>query len=138
MFDTDFEKPGSITARKKKYSEIYAEYDELLKKYNICNIRRNEKGITVCNGCNDEEEDGKLCCRGCRHLSKKGCRVKSLSCKIWLCYTSIERFCKTASKEDIIYFFGMKEYLHQQIRIHNIHHHIRESKKQNFAAYEEN
>jgi len=38
-----------------------------------------------------EEIDGIMewvgggCCNGCKHLSKKGCKIQSLSCKLWLC-----------------------------------------------------
>ena len=30
-------------------------------------------------------EGDKGCCEGCEHLDPKGCTVKSLYCKLWLC-----------------------------------------------------
>ena len=30
-------------------------------------------------------KDDAGCCEGCKHLSPKGCTVKSLGCKLWLC-----------------------------------------------------
>ena len=29
---------------------------------------------------------GSFCCGGCSHLSKNGCTVRALSCKVWLCH----------------------------------------------------
>ena len=124
-------KEFSLSFRKKKYDEIYKEYNDLLKEYNPCNIHIKEN-ILTCNGVSSLNNDGLLCCGGCKHLSKKGCRVKALSCKIWLCQESIEILCKKLSKKHIIYFFGMREWLHQQSRIFDIPYSCRNSKRQNF------
>jgi len=45
-----------------------------------------------------EGEEG--CCEGCKHLSQKGCTVRSLACKLWLCdrEESIFRECETELK----------------------------------------
>ena len=45
-------------------------------------------------------EGDKGCCEGCEHLGPKGCAVKSLYCKLWLCDNEPRVFkeCKTELK----------------------------------------
>jgi len=136
MEPTYFIKPEKLTLNQKKlkYDKIYNEMSDLLKKYNVCDIHI-EKGITQCIGkilMSYEDTTGKLCCHNCRHLTKHGCRVKALSCKLWICYSAIENLCNILPKEDLIYFFGMKKYLHQQLRIYHIPAGARDSKRENF------
>lgn len=114
----------SIKKQKEIYREVYAEHDKLLKRYNICNIHKNEYGKIVCNGQVSDEcspkRNEELCCYDCKNLSNKGCRVKAISCKGWICYKALEKFIATHKKKDIVYFFGMREYLNQQLRWFNI------------------
>lgn len=56
------------------YDRLYRAAEKILKKYSPCNFSNN---VCKLNG---------GCCDLCSHLSKKGCRVKSLACKLWLCY----------------------------------------------------
>jgi hypothetical protein len=77
-------KKHSIKYLSKKYDELYNKADKLFKKYNPCKIQ-NRKCIV-----------GKHCCCGneyktieegrCKYLTENGCSVKSLACKLWLCY----------------------------------------------------
>lgn len=67
--------------RSKLYDLIYDKADKLFKKYNPCNIHK-ENGITVCNRYKNKNE---LCCVGCEHLGFWGCTVRSLGCKLGQC-----------------------------------------------------
>lgn len=56
------------------HNKLYAYADKLIKKHNPCKIK-NGKCI-----------QGSFCCHGCKYLTEKGCSVKCLWCKLWLCY----------------------------------------------------
>lgn len=60
------------------YNILYLVGSIIIKIFNPCKIRLTPSGITC-------ENDYGLCCNRCRHLSDKGCAVKALSCKLWLC-----------------------------------------------------
>jgi len=64
----------------REYDQLYEEADELLKKYDPCDVVNGE-----CAAYRAKFYTTNFCCDGCRHLSSKGCRVKSLACKLWLC-----------------------------------------------------
>lgn len=81
-----------------KYDELYELADQLVKKLNPCHIKPIFNGETNkptgCMSCNGKATGTPhLCCRGngaqgipvCKHLGKRGCRVKSLKCKLWFC-----------------------------------------------------
>lgn len=76
----------------RKYDELYAEGQRLLDKYKPCAVVPG----TLCH-------HGQFCCAGCNYLSSKGCTVKSLWCKLWLCRTAREHRPKVAKR-----FFKMK------------------------------
>lgn len=63
----------------KKYDIICTLVDRIIKKYNPCNIHEDDNKI-VCKRSN-------ICCKGCIHLSDKGCKVDCLGCKFGFCYT---------------------------------------------------
>lgn len=66
----------------KLYDELYEEADALFKEYNPCRI----EGNTCLYGRTTDDPVGKsFCCNGCDHLCERGCTVKALSCKLWLC-----------------------------------------------------
>src|SRR5258706_3499307 len=78
---------------KEKFSDIHDQiYDsakELLKRENICQIEIIDGKVT----CYASRKyptitpHDKLCCKGCTyHDPKKGCTVRSLGCKLWLCH----------------------------------------------------
>ena len=66
---------------KKKLEEIYDSLyqlaDDIIKEHNPCEVSKD--------GCLADEN---FCCHECKHLSKTGCRVKALWCKVYLCSTS--------------------------------------------------
>lgn len=70
--------------KREYYNELYASFQQLLDDYNPCEFnsegecRRYQSGMRW-------GDDDKACCGGCNHLSDKGCKVKSLWCKGWLC-----------------------------------------------------
>lgn len=63
----------------KEYDQLYSEVQALFAKYNPCDIRNG-----TCAGYRGGARDN-FCCARCKHLTKKGCRVKSLACKVWIC-----------------------------------------------------
>ncbi|MDR3328754.1 MAG: hypothetical protein LBS63_01420 [Prevotellaceae bacterium] len=80
---------GIAPAERKKqyYAQQYRSISALLRTIDPCEVR-TVGGVPQCTGnrAGDADADvGTLCCTGCHHLSAKGCRVKSLGCKMWLC-----------------------------------------------------
>lgn len=71
------------------YDFCYMTGDILVKTYPVCNIH-TESNRVVCNSsyCAGLFTGNKsnLCCDGCIHLSKGGCTVRCLSCKIGFCF----------------------------------------------------
>jgi hypothetical protein len=66
----------------KAYDAIYDIANGLLRKYNPC--KHDSDGI--CEGDRLYRNGRKHgCCGGCKWLTSKGCRVRALSCKLWLC-----------------------------------------------------
>ena len=68
----------TITERQRLYDRLYDIGNFLLKKYNQCLIKNGK-----CNGPFRTE----FCCYDCKYLTKKGCSIKCLWCKLWLCGT---------------------------------------------------
>ena len=65
----------SINEISVEYNKIYFEMQELLNR------------DTPCRGDNGEPcKRGTFCCQGCKFLNEKGCTIKSLWCKLWLCH----------------------------------------------------
>lgn len=55
----------------------------------------NNEGVLCCKG--------KYCCYRFTHLSRNGCKVKALSCKLWFCHeVAIEL--STSIREEIHYY----------------------------------
>ena len=75
--------------KEEAYDCLFELGERVLKTYNPCDWKNGtcrsvrENGIADCG-----------CCKGCEYLSDKGCTVKSLSCKLWLCEELRERFPK--------------------------------------------
>lgn len=73
----------------KRFDELWDEADEILKKFNPCNIK------------NGSCFRGFLCCHECEFLSRtRGCREKSLACKLWLCPAAREAYPECAALLD--------------------------------------
>ncbi len=66
------------------YDSLCRQADEVLEKINPC--RRT--GVD----CTFGKEGVIFCCQGCKHLGPSGCTEKSLTCKLWLCGKSREKF----------------------------------------------
>ena len=119
------------------YDALYKEGQRLFDKFNPCNIepsgkfKRRSTGyypdrresatkweLMNCSRYNDGP--GFCCCNGCKHLGKKGCRVKSLGCKLWLCYVmdrpypellqALGRLCDIASAHQLAVCRGSKRH----------------------------
>ena len=67
------------------YDRVYDIADRLFKKYNPCNIHTIKGGI-CCTSRKTNNAFG-LCCGGCKHISKTGCTVRCLPCKLFICDT---------------------------------------------------
>lgn len=66
-----------------KYDRLYEEADKLFKRHNPCQF---EEGRCASNRIYAGWERGKGgCCGRCRHVGPKGCRVKALGCKVFIC-----------------------------------------------------
>ncbi len=75
-----------------EYSRIYDEANKIFKKYNPCQFKGNE--------CNrnrywnerqiHKEKNG--CCYDCSSIGPKGCKIKSISCKLFTCHIVRENY----------------------------------------------
>jgi len=69
------------------YNELYYSFQKLLDDYDPCafnsegECRRYQSGLRW-----GPKDDDKACCGGCPSLGSKGCKVKSIWCKGWLCH----------------------------------------------------
>lgn len=63
----------NIRQKIKLHDRLYRHADKLIKKHNPCEIK-NGKCIY-----------GEPCCTDCEHLTKNGCSVNCLRCKLYLC-----------------------------------------------------
>jgi len=71
------------------YDDLYEKAMMILLEYDPCRIK------------DDRCLRGEPCCDECGHLSKeKGCMVKSLACKLWLCDEAREVFPECAAALD--------------------------------------
>jgi hypothetical protein len=67
----------------KKFDELYAGANAVLKGHNPCQIRGG-----ACYSMRHFPEQHKnepFCCTGCKHLGPEGCTVESLYCRLWIC-----------------------------------------------------
>ena len=67
---------SSVEEKMKLYHKLCDISDFLLNKYKPCNFSNG-----VCAGLNKNS-----CCIGCKYLSERGCTVRALQCKLYLCY----------------------------------------------------
>lgn len=66
------------------YDRMYKKADKLLKEHNPCRITpiKEKPGCFSCAG--SWSGGSTLCCAGCLWFDK-GCTIKALGCKLWLC-----------------------------------------------------
>lgn len=74
---------NDVNRKLKLYDELYDKADEIGRQNNPCNIKV-QGNLVTCRWC------PYWCCEGCRHNGPKGCRVKSLSCKLYLCHRAMK------------------------------------------------
>ena len=74
------------------YDFLYHKADEIFKEYNPCGITKTTscietKGIEydLRSASKTRDKNDKGCCYECKYLSKNGCTVKALRCKLYTC-----------------------------------------------------
>lgn len=83
----------SIVELSALYDRIYDIADRLIKKHNPCKIHTTKTGLVLCKDFSNESRvkyaqqhcGNFLCCGFCGYLSKTGCTVKCLPCKLFTC-----------------------------------------------------
>jgi hypothetical protein len=68
----------NIIFRSYIYDALYIMADQLIKKYNPCQIYKDAAGEACC-------VRNHPCCSGCKFLGPNGCTTKCLGCKLGLC-----------------------------------------------------
>ncbi len=107
-----------IQAKEELYDLLFDIGQQTLNYYNPCDWKNGK-----CRRMRMSEND-EGCCEGCKHLSKKGCTVKSLACKLWLCATEAEPFPECESELRIL----------RLVADHcDVPYQIRKSKEENFS-----
>jgi hypothetical protein len=109
----------NAAAKEELYDILFAIGQKSMDQYSPCDWKDGE-----CRRMRSSEGD-RGCCEGCKHLSKKGCAVKSLACKLWLCETQSNLF-KECEKELKI--------LRQVADYCGVPYEIRRSKEENFKS----
>ena len=94
-------------------------------------ISRKRDVNTLCCG-DDEFNSAKPGENKCRYHSEKGCTVKSLGCKVWLCEEAWDHI--MSSNLRFREFVKVREHVIQQIRLYSIPCKPRASKKDNFKS----
>jgi hypothetical protein len=81
------------------YDFLYAKADEIVTKHNPCGI--TSENVSCIGYSNEYPHDpytsgqkNKGCCRDCCYLSYKGCKVKALKCKLYLCSAATDELRK--------------------------------------------
>ena len=77
------------------YDELYEQAQKIIVEHNPCQIEIGKTGKVSCiavRGITDRSawyykvpDHGQLCCDKCKYLTKSGCGVKCLACKLYLC-----------------------------------------------------
>lgn len=80
-------KNRNVEWKKKKYIQACNLLDYINQKANFCNIRTINCSL-VCNGQFDKTNE--LCCSDCIYLSEKGCKIKSIGCKLYFCFFGLK------------------------------------------------
>ena len=94
------------------YFKLCDEVDQILIDSGIrdkCTRCSRKKTTYISNGKKYTIHGG--CCNRCKHLSCHGCKIKSLGCKMWLCWERFDEF------EKMIKSIGKAERFNEIIRI---------------------
>lgn len=82
------------------YDKLYENGVRILRKHDPCGFSNGKCAAPR-----------KNCCEDCKYLSKNGCTVKELACKLWLCDSARRRFPGCARKLDELWDVAMKHHL---------------------------
>jgi hypothetical protein len=70
-----------------KAATLYKKGQALIDKFNPCNITTDDKGYIHCSlGRKPSRPGTTYCCDDCKYVSDEGCTVKSLGCKLGMCF----------------------------------------------------
>ena len=115
-----------------EYDRLYDEGNAILKQHDPCQIRTVD-GVASCvrtraqPSYENPNQEGQLCCGGCKHLGPNGCIVRSLGCKLSLCsYFSFDAPVVVALND-----------LQRQARALQVPSYFRASKEQCFSPVKE-
>jgi hypothetical protein len=75
-----------LKAKEELYEVLFRIADQTLDHFNPCDWKNGK-----CRRMRSIKDDAG-CCSACIHLGKKGCTVKSLACKLWLCGKAADPF----------------------------------------------
>jgi len=64
------------------YDFLYIAGDQIIRKYNPCQVQPSSDGLVEC------ASDIGSCCNGCEYLDDNGCMVNSVCCKLHVCATA--------------------------------------------------
>lgn len=109
-----------ITKLSNLYDTLYDEACEVLKKYSPCNIKYDAACGLTCTYMTPNR-----CCEGCKHHSDTGCTVRSLACKLYLCWDAG----KQKKSQDAL------TPIRQRAWVAKVPMGFRMSKEENFAPY---
>jgi hypothetical protein len=127
----------STAGKKRKYLELYNAMFTAINIRNPCNICKNQYGKIECLGSlSGTLKHTVLCCQDCKHHSvKKGCKVKSLGCVVFLCADAYRGLIEgyPGFTEFNVDFLTLKEGVMQEMRTYDIPAYPRCSMKENFA-----
>jgi len=73
--------------KRELYSKLWRIADYILKENKPCQLQKDSQGHWSCVKSRAGKIDASLCCSGCKHLGRNGCKVQSLNCKLGACYT---------------------------------------------------
>jgi len=118
MRTQQFQGRMKLEAKSQLYDILLAIGQEILDYYNPCDWRDGK-----CRRMRSSKDD-EGCCEGCEHLSRNGCTVKSLGCKLWLCESQKLMFKECENELEI---------LRRVADDFGIPHETRKSKEENFV-----
>ncbi len=101
------------------YDILFAVGQQIMERHNPCEWKDGK-----CTRMRQVEGDGG-CCEGCKHLSRRGCSVQSLACKLWLCEAQKPKFWDCEAELNV---------LRQVADYCGIPYEIRRSKEENFTS----
>ena len=109
----------NAAAKEELYDILFAVGQQVINHYDPCDWKGDK-----CRRMRSSSDD-KGCCEECRHLGKKGCTVKSLACKLWLCEKQVDLFKECEAELKVLRLIA--DYS-------GVPYEIRKSKEENFKS----